>query len=1346
MTRFFKTRLRPLFPLIFAFLPLLPHFVNGEITVSQREFFENRIRPVLAQDCYECHQSTGKRKGGLALDHRLVLLEGGDSGKAILPGDPEASLLVRAIRHLDDHLKMPKAGAKLEDSVIADFERWIAMGAPDPRDKPPTPGELAEDQDWNAVMERRKNWWSFQPIRNPAPPDVEGVSHPVDAFITKKLMEAGLKPSPRADRQTLLRRLSYALRGVPPSPEEVKAAGKRAFVDWTRLWLDSPRFGERWARHWMDWFRYADSHGSEGDPMIPYAWRYRDYLIRALNADVPYDQLVREHIAGDLLPSPRIDKKRRINESALGTGHLRMVFHGFAPTDALDEQVRFTNDQIDVVSKAVLGLTVSCARCHNHKFDPISQADFYGWYGIFASCPPAIVAVDAPGPETESNRRRLKAMKAEIRQSLAKEWLAAAGHLETSLSKPSQALKKHIDESKGETAILRPFREGAKHAGAVLGQWRERVGRKKDSTNTVNWNLASEKDLKSWVRDGGGVSRSRAPGVFDLHYRGDHAVRGVYPAGVYSHLITSKDRGVLMSPRFFLDKKYDLWLRIVGDGGAMTRYAVQNYPRNGTVYPVHNINGGNWQWRRFNLDYWKGDHIHVEISTAADQAVLADTNATRSWFGVRQVLIRPSGSPGPGEPEGAVEGILVAFRDAMPENQSDLAKGYARALRTALEAWTAGPCSDGQAELIDAALRLDLLPNRLDQLASTRAMIEEYRALENALPTPVRAPGVLEKDVIDQPLFSRGNHKQALDPVPRRFLDVIDPTPYSRENSGRLELAEDMLRPDNPLTARVIVNRLWHHLFGHGIVSTPDNFGRLGRKPTHPELLDYLASRFVEGGYSIKDMLAFLVLSETWRRSSVPTEEAQSRDPDNRLLSHFGVRRLEAEAIRDTMLAVSGELRLDEDGGAPVSGGTPRRSVYVRVKRNDLDPLLTVFDAPVPASTVGQRNQTNVPGQSLALLNSGFVSERAARWAERVGAEDSDPQKRIENMFVAALGRSPDPKETDRAQKFVNGLEENTRALRKEREEIATGTKQFTKRLQEMNRRATDRVLAERKRGGKDRVEISGPRPFAAWDFSKGLEDQIGQLHAQKQGGARLENGALVLNGRDAFVATAPLTRNIKAKTLEAWVRLDNLKQKGGGVMSLQGLDGGVFDSIVIGEQQPGHWMAGSNVFARTRSFDGPRETRKGPESDPVHIVISYAGDGTITGYRNGKPYGKTYRSNGPVTFEAGKSQVLFGNRHGPPDKGRLLAGSLFRAALYDRALSAEDVAALASGDPNYVSENDRMAALGTEEKQEIESLRDKLKSLDRRRKELEAGQDSGSPWAGLAHALFNFKEFIYIR
>ncbi|MDH3719561.1 MAG: DUF1549 domain-containing protein, partial [Planctomycetota bacterium] len=415
---------------------------SEEPTREQLDFFESRIRPVLVEHCYECHNSVDTAEGKLAVDHRVALLKGGAGGPIIVPGKPTQSRLLSILRHEVEDLEMPQDGPKLDTRVIADFEQWIAKGAADPRDQAPSADELAKVTSWDSVLQRRKQWWSFQPIRTPVPPAVDDAlwaDHPIDRFIEARRKAAGLKPAEPAAPATLVRRLYFNLIGLPPSSREAeqwtariaKASAEKRDETIAQLvdeLLGSPRFGERWARHWMDWIRYAESHGSEGDPEIARAWVYRDYLIRALNADIPFDQLVREHVAGDLLKHPRINETLGINESAIGPAHWRMVFHGFAPTDALDEKVRFIDDQINAFSKAFLGLTVSCARCHNHKFDAISQKDYYALFGVLGSCRPGRTVIDLPD-RVNRHRAELTALKPKIRTAIASDWLASAKNL-----------------------------------------------------------------------------------------------------------------------------------------------------------------------------------------------------------------------------------------------------------------------------------------------------------------------------------------------------------------------------------------------------------------------------------------------------------------------------------------------------------------------------------------------------------------------------------------------------------------------------------------------------------------------------------------------------------------------------------------------------------------------------------------------------------------------------------------------------------------------------------------------------------------------------------------------------
>ena len=1320
-------------------------------TAESRTFFEERIRPVLAQDCYQCHQHSGPRKGGLALDDRHGLLKGGDSGPAVIPGSPNESLLMRLIRHEDPDRTMPRSGAKLDEKTVEDFAAWIRAGAHDPRDHPPTTEEIQKDTDWQAVMERRMQWWSFQPIK-PVDIPLAGSNHPnpVDAFIEARLAAENLEASPEADRQTLIRRLSFALRGLPPTPEEMRRylldESPRAYENLVDEFLKSPRFGERWARHWMDWIRYADSHGSEGDPMIPNAWVYRDYLIRSLNQDVPYDQLLLEHLAGDLLAFPRLDQKEKRNESAIGTSHLRMVFHGFAPTDAMEEQIRFVDDQINTVSKAFLGVTVSCARCHDHKFDPISQRDYYAWYGIMASGRPGIIDARLRDDADAEQRESLEEIKHHLKELMIDTWRSYADQLPSNWEIAPETWKKGVEESKaGDLFWPLAKKMESDQAFRLLMQNAAKI-REHSPTNRAlhQWDFTKPTAAAPWYGLGPALEQGITSGSWIPTLQGDQVIESILPAGLYSHLISSKDAGALHSPKFKIDQEMDLWMLIRGEGGSMARYAVANYPRNGTVYPVENLNGGPWTWKRFNLNYWKGDSIHVELTTAADQAVLARLDRERSWFGVRKMLIMPSGV----EPENTLleEAYLPlkqAYDQASSGDINTLLEAYATSLQACIESWSKGRLEEGQAQWLQAWLDAGLLPNQAPSESEMSKLLEAWRHKELQLAMPLRVPGKIETKGFDQPLLERGDAKRPLDAVPRSFLSLVDDTPYECEDSGRLQLARDLIRQDNPLTRRVIVNRLWHHLFGKGLVDTPDNFGKLGSQPSHPELLDFLAIQFSTSGWSLKQTIRLLVTSNAWKRSSLASEEAGHKDPENHLWSHFDTLRLDAEAIRDQLLWVSSKLELDPMEGPPVSGINQRRSVFQRIKRNDLDPFLALFDAPTPLSTVGSRDSTNVPGQSLKLLNDRFIVDCAEAWADQVIKSHAGKRERIVAMFERIFNRAPSLGELALCEAYVSSMEEqkNQRLAR-----VAELTRQMDtsqQALDAINGMARSRVMNQRQRSERTRIN-TGPEPLAAWDFSQGLDDQMGNLELTLHGEARLEDGALVLSGEKSYLSSSPIGHEVGPKTLETWLQIDDLTQRGGGVISLQDLDGQVFDAIVFAEQEQGRWLAGSDVFARTQSLKGPIETTSGLEW--IHLAVVYEEDGMIRAYRNGKPYGLAYQSTGPVAFAADQSQVLIGNRHGQPIGNRLFRGRIGQCRLYLQALSDKEILQSFEQAGSWIPQDQWIKTLTLEEKQQRNDLSHRVLAAKEALKRSSDKPGLSNSWADLAHSLFNLKEFIYVR
>ena len=1330
-------------------------------SANQIEFFEKHIRPALAEHCYECHNSGGKAKGDLALDWKGGIIEGGASGDLIVPGKPDQSLLIRVITYEEKDLKMPKGGARFSPELVQYFKKWITMGAPDPRINKPTKEQIAKATSWETIREKREKWWSFQPIQASAPPEVKGdwAESNLDKFIQAKWENNILQPAPDAKPEDLIRRLSFTLIGLPPTPAEstafLKAAANNrnnAIKQTVERLIASPHFGERWARHWMDWVRYAESLGSEGDPRIPHAAQYRNYLIRAFNQDIPYNQLLREHIAGDLLAKPRINEALGLNESAIGPAHYRFFLQGFAPTDALDELVRTSEDQIDVVSKAFLGMTVSCARCHNHKFDAISQRDYHAFYSIMTSTRPATINVDSPARQN-LHKTQIQQLKGEILSVLAKQWLEEADKFPDRLMLPDARLQKAINNAKGKENPLHAWQQLRKTRGNdFIRGWNrlakdfnssaKRLDQQNNRPYAQHWKF-NRGGASKWIQNGNGLNGKTAnSGSFRILSKGEQIVEDILPAGIYSHLLSAKHTGWLGSPRFRIGPNESIWVRVRGTENAMARYVVQNYTRSGTVYPTTRLNDNKWRWQQWSLKYWEGDDAHLEVTTAGEQAVLTSDGAN-SWFGVTEALVLKPGQPSPRE-EAALN-VSPLFTVGSPKNTEGLSKLYAKALRETINAWKQKTMNDFQANFLGYFIRENLLSNTLASAPKAAKLTADYRKLEAEISLPQRAPGVVEGDAQDMPLYIRGSHKQPGETVPRRFLEAFDPKPFNTEQSGRLELSNAMLRPDNPLVARVIVNRIWHHIFGQGLVATPDNFGKLGTKPSHPKLLDYLATRFVKEGWSIKQLIRELTLTRTFQLSAATTPTMQESDPDNTLLTRAHLRRLDAESIRDAMLQASGALDRNPYGGSDAFN-TNRRSIYVRVIRNNLDPFLNVFDQPVPATVTGRRDKTNVPSQSLTMMNSPFVVTLAERLAKRIqnNVALTDQQARIKYLFQLTLNRTPTITESNRAKSFLNTTGDQRQIAQEKIRAIKSQIKAVNFKIASLTGPTRKQLLDSRKKNNSRTTPI-GPKPFAAWNFAEGTKDQMGKMDLSLQGKAKIQNGALILNGQNAFARSKPITKNITSKTLEAWVELNKLNERGGGVISLQTRSGVLFDAIVFGEQQAGHWMAGSNNFKRTRSFGGTEE--KEATKKPVHIAIVYASDGTITGYRDGKPYGRPYKAD-IQNFIAGESEIVIGLRHGTSaGKSHMLSGKILKAHLYDRALNAEEILVSGSGNPNYISKKELLANLQKKQREELEELSKSLSKLNEQIRTLEkVGATAPDPWRDLAQAMFNLKEFIYLQ
>ena len=1069
---------------------------------EQAEFFETTIRPLLADNCHACHGAgVDTPFGGLRLDSREGLLAGGDSGPAIVPGRPEASALVQRLHGRP--MLMPPTGP-LGAGEIAALTRWVAMGAPWPQAT--ASAAAADPPDPSAPFDlpaRRRTHWAWHPVQASEPPavaDEAWPATPVDRFVLAALDEAGLAPAPDAGRAALIRRLSFDLRGLPPTPAEIaRFAGDgspSAYADLVDRYLDSPHFGERWARHWMDLFRYSESHGSEGDPDIPFAWRYRDYLIRAFNDDVPYDRLIREHLAGDLLPDPRLAADGRTSESMIGPANFRLVEHGFQPVDPWEDRVKWIDNQVDVASKAFLGLTVSCARCHDHKFDAISQKDYYSFFGTLYGARPTMRAIDSQAV-LETNRDALAALKADIRGLLADAWSAAAeslgaellAALEPEAGEPAGAegepvaAEEAAEAESGDETDAAPAPDPA--AGSVLAAWRA-LARVEAAEFSGAWSdLRAHWDAEIPERErfnarhfepgwdlrgpdyaemiGHGTGRTEAPsrpGEFAVERRGDLLLTGIYPGGAYTHLLSTKHPGVIQTPSFAIDSDY-ISFRVMGGDLSFVNLIIENYsvPRGGIYHLRYSPKSDEMTWVQWDTEFWKGFTAYIEFATQDDatrfQLDPEDSQLRhrptrrgdgRSFIGAGRIVFHDEKRT----PQETVVPVLSLLGDAAedaardaPASREELAALIGRRAREAVAAWRDDRLTEQQAVFLDELVRADLLPRSLEELVDLRAPVAEYRLLERDVPVARRVPGVIDEAAPDQPLLVRGNHRNLGDAVPRAFLTALDDRPYPEPGLVRLRLAEAVAAPGNPLTARVAVNRVWRHLFGYGIVRTVDNFGRLGDSPSHPELLDHLAAGFVDDGYSIKRLVRRLVLSRAYRMSSQASARAAEIDPSNRLLQHANLRRLDAEAIRDAMLSISGRLdptlygpsvpvhyaaRRGLTEGDPNNGpvdGDGRRSIYQEIRRNAHNPFLEVFDLPKPATTRGQRDTTNVPAQSLALLNSPFVIGQAAEWGRRLAeGEAASMDGRIAHMFVKVLARPPSAAERARVADYLDAVAE----------------------------------------------------------------------------------------------------------------------------------------------------------------------------------------------------------------------------------------------------------------------------------------------------------------------------------
>ncbi|MEO2023988.1 MAG: DUF1553 domain-containing protein [Pirellulaceae bacterium] len=918
------------FLLVTGWLPRLAFGADKPDAAGER-FFESRIRPVLIQHCYACHSARAKSlEAGLRLDHRQGIRQGGESGPAVVPGDAEKSLLINALRYQDYEMPPKK---QLAPKVIDDFVKWIEMGAPDPRTSKAI--ELT-----GIDIEASRSRWPYRPVVKPAIPGVSGETpgSAIDAFILSRLEEEGLRQGKPASRTVLVRRLYFDLLGIPPSPEEIDRFLEDPAPDaYDRLvdrLLSSPRFGERWGRHWLDVARYAESIALRGF-VFPEAWRYRDYVIQAFNEDRPFDDFVKEQISGDLLPAATLPERRR---NLVATTLLTMGNNNLEDQDKGKLRMDVVDEQLETIGRGFLGQTIGCARCHDHKFDPIPTRDYYALAGILRNTKTLNHAnvskwIELPLPLSEEREALLKQQEVVI----------------AALQKQIKALKGKGGTTKNGLTPL-PV---AQLVGIVIDD--------EDAERTGTWtrSQSSQSYIGKGYQHDGSTGKGDKTATFRPSEKlvGEYEVRFAYtPGGNRSPAV-------------------DVTVQWPGGEKTTTINQQKNPPIQGRLVSLG----------RF--------HFKVDEQPAV---TLSNQGTTG------HVIID------------AVQFLPVKLADKKPVAKKPTDKK---------------PADKKQLATLEKELKV---------LTQQKGGRPKYMSVQE------------EKEITDTQVHLRGNVHNLGDSVPRGFLQVASYGPAPKmpgKQSGRLELGAWIADRQNPLTARVLVNRLWHWTFGAGLVRTTDNFGITGESPSHPELLDYLAARLLEEDWSIKAVLREMVLSQTYRLSSATSEHASaiqagSVDPENRLLWKMNRRRLEAENLLDAMLAVGGQIQL-EIGGPVIRAGTPndydyrhegeRRAVYWPVLRNSLPDIFQVFDFANPSMVTGRRDVSSTASQGLFMMNNPWVLEQAERAATRVlGYPGLDDSQRVNRLVRSAFGRHATAEELELMVTFVYvaGDEDTQRKLK----------------------------------------------------------------------------------------------------------------------------------------------------------------------------------------------------------------------------------------------------------------------------------------------------------------------------
>ncbi|MCG9127171.1 DUF1553 domain-containing protein [Candidatus Poribacteria bacterium] len=926
--------------LFFSILLLISTSFANELNEKEKiEFFNSEVKPLLETHCIQCHGAEEQIEGGLELTSRNKILDGGNYGPAVSLEKPEESFILEMIGYGDETAQMPPDG-KLDDSTLQVFYKWIKLGLP-------YPSEIIEKK---SIIHTPNHYWAYKPIQRPEIPKVKNsdwVLNPIDAFILTKLESHGFSPAPPANKLSLIRRIYYDLNGLPPSPDAIAAFvyndKPNSYGNLIDKLLKSPRYGEKWGRHWLDLVRYAETNGYERDSDKPYVWRYRDYVINAFNTDKPYNEFIKEQLAGDEFDNVT-------TESIIATGYHRLGVWDDEPADRKLAKYDYLDDIISTTGQVMLGMTIGCARCHDHKIDPISTHDYYSFLAFFHDIIPHNrgTLADIGSPEQQAERDRL-------------------------------ILEKRIVEEQFQTQLY-PLQENIKIELSKLIQ--EPIAPKIQQSPI--------KDLKYRYYH---IPMENTPDDFD-------SLVPISEGKVFSNLIS-----LAPSSR----KKY---VGLVYEG-------ILSVPTSST-YTFHvNLHGS---CRLIINEYKIADLIgdrDLEISLEAGDVSI------RIEF-INRELDNPKLS------------ILWSGSDFEKQPLSTTASiDFGKLLNT-------------HKEQIESNDSLKVLVEKYNEIRKKRDERHRQRIVYDH-----HALAISEGEQTPTHILRRGNpHLVGREVIPA-FPSTLNPPsadiPQSKEDaksSGkRLVLAEWIANDMNPLTARVIVNRIWHYHFGRGIVRSTNDFGKLGEEPTHPELLDWLASEFIASGWRMKALHKLIMTSNTYQMSSQSNSEYLQKDANNDTFWRYDMRRLTAEEIRDTVLLITGNLNLKMGGPSifpEVSsevlatasrpgnawGKSPpdeanRRSVYVKIKRSLLVPILNQFDQADTDSSCPVRFSTTVPTQSLTMLNSKFYNEQAVAFANRMRWEGGVSIKdQVEYGLRMVLCREPNITETERALDFINELQE----------------------------------------------------------------------------------------------------------------------------------------------------------------------------------------------------------------------------------------------------------------------------------------------------------------------------------